>query len=194
MNKIKLLTVSLMLCLMSLPVMAGGPLHEATKEGDVAKIRTLLSGVSSWVNRWFSRTLSNKDARGDDVLTPLHRAAMNGQVEAVRALLKAGADVNAQDKYEVTPLHFAAYSGHDKAVHVLLEAGANVNAKDSDGCSPSDYARIVIENTEGSAAPFEETIEVLQAAGGQPLAGCVNSVGWWDWLYKVVARWWGVNI
>ena len=132
-----------------------GALHDAAGEGDVAKIRTLLS-KGARVN-----------AQAEYGYTSLHAAAQLGQVEAVDALLKAGADIDARARYEVTPLHSAAFWGQVETVRVLLEAGALVNAKSSVGCSPIDYARISMDDTEGSVAPFEETIKVLRAAGGR---------------------------
>eukprot|EP00053_Salpingoeca_punica_P008775 m.78339 g.78339 ORF g.78339 m.78339 type:complete len:593 (+) comp14742_c0_seq2:161-1939(+) len=55
----------------------------------------------------------------------LHKAAMNGKVEAVLDLISKGADVNLADNSGWTPLHYAA----DPAVsETLLKAGANVDA------------------------------------------------------------------
>ncbi len=55
-------------------------------------------------------------------------AARRGDREAVRALLKAGADVNAAEGDGTTALHWAARSGDAALVHVLVSAGANVRA------------------------------------------------------------------
>ncbi len=55
-------------------------------------------------------------------------AARRGDREAVRALLKAGADVNAAEGDGTTALHWAARSGDAALVHMLVSAGANVRA------------------------------------------------------------------
>lgn len=50
----------------------------------------------------------DRDVRDKDNVTPLHRAAMGGHPDAVRVLLKFGADVNARDgMFAATPLVWA---------------------------------------------------------------------------------------
>lgn len=63
--------------------------------------------------------------------TPLHHAAFNGHTKALRALLNAGADVNAADSDGCTATHNAAFNGHTTSLRSLIEHGANVNHKDS---------------------------------------------------------------
>jgi uncharacterized protein len=61
--------------------------------------------------------------------TPLMRAAESGNIVEVRALLKAGADVNAAwPAWGHTALMFAAGEGHLEVVKALLAAGADPNA------------------------------------------------------------------
>ncbi len=55
-------------------------------------------------------------------------AAMHGNKEAVRALLKQAADVNAAQGDGMTALHWAATSGDAELVEMLIYAGANVRA------------------------------------------------------------------
>ena len=60
-------------------------------------------------------------------------SALHGQVDALRRLIAAGADVNAPSAglySHGTPLHHAVSSGSLEAVEVLVDAGANLNAKD----------------------------------------------------------------
>ncbi len=58
--------------------------------------------------------------------SPVADAAMNGDIEAVRALLEDGADVNAAQGDGMTALHWAAEVGDMEMVGVLLSAGARV--------------------------------------------------------------------
>lgn len=59
---------------------------------------------------------------------PVADAAMKGDRDAVRALLKQGADVNASRGDGMTALHFAAERGDAELAAMLLYAGANVSA------------------------------------------------------------------
>jgi ankyrin repeat protein len=69
----------------------------------------------------------------DQGFTPLLEAARRGHEEIARALIDAGADVDATDPYGVTPLMFSLISGSVQAAQQLIEAGADVNARDVDG-------------------------------------------------------------
>ena len=56
--------------------------------------------------------------------SPVADAAMDGDIEAVRALLTEGADVNAPQGDGMTALHWAAEAGDVEMVEMLLYAGA----------------------------------------------------------------------
>ena len=88
----------------------------------------------------------------------LHEAAKKKDVEAVKVLLKAGADVNARDKDGGTPLYAAVFWGHVELVKLLLEAGANVNAKGIGGDTPLHLAAI-----QGNVG----AVKVLREAGAK---------------------------
>ncbi len=73
--------------------------------------------------------------------TPLYAVANGcasaGGGEVVRALVKAGADVNACGGVtRATPLHMAARRGHVEIARALLECGAAINARDRKGDTP----------------------------------------------------------
>ena len=83
--------------------------------------------------------------------TPLHRAVLDGDAEAVADLLDQGADINAlATAYEpetgfilesATPLHLAALNNSDpEVVALLLDRGVDVNAKDDNDWTPLHYA------------------------------------------------------
>lgn len=72
--------------------------------------------------------------------TELHAAAAANDVQQVKALIAAGAAVNAPDKDQRTPLLLATHANAIAAAGALIEAGANVNAKDRIADTPFLYA------------------------------------------------------
>ncbi len=63
----------------------------------------------------------------------LMRAAYSGDLQQLRAILEAGADVNMRDSSESTPLMLAASKGHIEIVRELLAKGANINLQNNYG-------------------------------------------------------------
>jgi ankyrin repeat protein len=71
----------------------------------------------------------------------LIQAASDGNIEAVKQHLAAGADVNAKVKFGWAPLHIATMFGHKEIAELLISSGADMNAKDNnDGWIPLHYA------------------------------------------------------
>ncbi|MDP7135553.1 MAG: ankyrin repeat domain-containing protein, partial [Planctomycetota bacterium] len=66
-------------------------------------------------------------------------AIKEGNIEAVKQAIAAGADVNAKAKGGSTPLHAATDKGHKEIAEILIANGADVNAKDDNsGSTPLD--------------------------------------------------------
>jgi ankyrin repeat protein len=85
--------------------------------------------------------VNDKDESG---WTPLmYAAGHNKNPEVITVLLKAGADLNAQEDHRgKTPLIVAAWRNYNPEVIVtLLKAGANVKAQDHFGATALDYAQ-----------------------------------------------------
>jgi len=76
--------------------------------------------------------------------SPLAAVAGEGDVEAVRLLLAAGADVNKMDCQFGGPLHYAIKSGCIDLVKVLLDAGADKHATTNEpgALSALEYTRV----------------------------------------------------
>lgn len=89
--------------------------------------------------------------------SPVADAAMSGDLEAVRELLKEGADVNLAQGDGMTALHWAAEAGDVEMVGMLLHAGANVKGVTRIG----DYTPLHI----ASEAGHGEVVRALLEAG-----------------------------
>ncbi len=74
------------------------------------------------------QTGHNKPADGE-----LLWAAHNGDLDALRAAIEAGADVDAADGQDIAAMRWAARRGHHSVVKALLEAGADINQASSTG-------------------------------------------------------------
>jgi ankyrin repeat protein len=72
---------------------------------------------------------------GDSLFT-MQDAVANGDVAAVTALVKKGADVNVKADWGWTPLHVAAAEGYLDIVKFLVSKGADINIKNKDGKIP----------------------------------------------------------
>ncbi|PSR77196.1 hypothetical protein PHLCEN_2v8025 [Hermanssonia centrifuga] len=56
---------------------------------------------------------------------PLHQAALRGNIDALKSLIRFGADVNLPDKNGRLPLHYAAYRGETNIVEELVRVGGD---------------------------------------------------------------------
>ena len=120
---------------------------------------------------FWRRREGDPNARDQNGMTPLHRAASAGNAHNVRRYIQDGADVNARDVSGRTPLHWAADSlSGPEAVNQLLKAGADPNARDREGWTPlqqavaSDSDESVKHLLEAKASPA-----VADSAGRTPL-------------------------
>jgi ankyrin repeat protein len=106
------------------------------------------------------------DATGN---TPLHLAALNHDLEAVKALLATGAEPDAKNKAGATPLLYGA--GHPEIVRALLARGANPNAASTAKATPLmvavahpesfEAARLLIEAGADVRAKRTSDVEVM---------------------------------
>ena len=74
------------------------------------------------------------DLKGVDIWA----AAREGDVAALKAHVKAGADIQKKDQFSTTPLHWAVALGRVDAAKYLLSQGAEANVANQEGKTPLD--------------------------------------------------------
>lgn len=108
-------------------------LWRAAKVGDVHAIERLAREGGDIDKKKTSLNLEG--------VTPLYLAVEYQQLDAVKTLIRLGANVNAKDNYGMSPLMCAATT--DEAVELLtllIGAGAKINDQDKEGKSALDWA------------------------------------------------------
>ncbi len=126
--------------------------HYAAKHG-------LINAMKKILQQGFPIDLHNGSGQ-----TALMKAACAGETDAVRLLIKEGADVNVKTGIShITALMYAAKEGHNDIVQILIEAGADINAKSYWGFTPLLVA---------SEHAHHEVVKTLLAAGSNALETC----------------------
>jgi ankyrin repeat protein len=103
-------------------------LPNAAGRGDTDEVLALLSEVP-------------QEYRAEELYSALLSATTGEKLDTMRALIAAGADVNAAYRRGHRILAAAAKKGNIDAVRLLLEYGADVSARDPWGKTAFDYAR-----------------------------------------------------
>ncbi|MBN3300419.1 PP16A phosphatase, partial [Amia calva] len=144
-------------------------LLEAAARNDPEEVTELLkSGVSP-------------DLFNEDGLTALHQCCIDDFEEVVRALLAAGARVNACDSELWTPLHAAATCGHTSLVELLVQHGADLLAVNADGNMPYDLCEdeVTLEFIETAMAEqgiTQERIDECRGAKEQEMLSDIRAL------------------
>jgi ankyrin repeat protein len=102
-------------------------IFEAAYNGDMQALGEFLNHIG----------INCKNKQG---MTPLHIAALKGNLPVVKFLLQKGALVDCKDNDWLTPLHRAACRGHLPVVAFLIENKALVNCQNKDGFTPLHLA------------------------------------------------------
>ncbi len=120
-------------------------------------------------------------------LAPMHLAARQGEIESVKALMDAGADVNQVGAGDsITPLLIATMNGHFDLAKQLLDKGANPNIAQNNGAAPL-YAALNVQWAakalypqprayEQQHASYLDLMQVLLEKGADPNARLTKKV------------------
>ncbi|XP_037748776.1 ankyrin repeat domain-containing protein 12 isoform X2 [Chelonia mydas] len=100
--------------------------------------------------------VNKRNERGE---TPLHMAAIRGDVKQVKELISLGANVNVKDFAGWTPLHEACNVGYYDVAKVLIAAGADVNTQGLDDDTPLH---------DSASSGHRDIVKLLLRHGGNP--------------------------
>lgn len=133
------LGLALGLAVVGLPVHAGEPAVLGANDQPIHDAARIGSGKE--IEKIVKATPEARDVRTGAGSQPIHLAATNPDSSALKALIAAGADVNARDGEGATPLHMAVYTQKVEHSKLLLEAGADPKAKTNAGRDVLSLAR-----------------------------------------------------
>lgn len=147
--------------LLILSTFIGGALsheyHDAIAAGDDATLKQLVTSKPALLN-----------AVGPGGQTPLMNAVLSGNVNAVKVLLAANADVTIGEQDGYTPMHGAGFQGRAEIAKLLIAHGLNPSDRHSDGYTPLHRA------CWGGEPRHTETVRVLLQAGVSPHEKAAN--------------------
>lgn len=123
-------------CVRALVEMGGARIDLATADGWTPLMGAAKMNKAAVIDYLLSiddhTTSAVVDARKHDGGTALFIAALQGSLEALVALVEAGADLEAADDERWTPLMCAAENGHIECVHILVAHAANLDARSNE--------------------------------------------------------------
>lgn len=99
--------------------------------------------------------------------TALHVCSIWGDLDAIKALTDAGANINAHGENGFTPLHYAVEFNHFEVVEYLAASGANVFAR-TEGDTPLQLACLLEEEGMDKIKDFLRKKMTEQSKGDSP--------------------------
>ena len=149
-------------------------LFAAVRQGDVKFLKEHLDQPS----------LGARDRRGATLL--MHAAAF-GNVEILKLLLDAGADVNARNDFDATALLWGARDPEKS--WLLIERGANVNARSKQGRTPLMLASLRPGGSETVALMLEKGADPKVKDGrGDTALGLAATIGEVETMRLLLAK------
>jgi ankyrin repeat protein len=122
-------------------IAAGANVNDANEDGQTALMLAAQTGsieiIKTLLDAGAVASINTKDKQGRIALTYVKPKYTHDSVsEVVKALIAAGANINAADEGGQTPLMLTALDmawHSEELIKLLLEAGASINAKDKQG-------------------------------------------------------------
>lgn len=116
-------------------------------------------------------------------LTPLHLAAMRGDVGVASTLISLGAPVNALDKNDAAPMHYAVQACSPDVVRLLLKSNAGTAARlragSAAGCNPVSLAKMVLDDRPRALEAARQVVHLLEVASNATGCGATSSRKAW---------------
>ncbi|GMU19396.1 MAG: hypothetical protein AMXMBFR12_05880 [Candidatus Babeliales bacterium] len=162
---------------------AGADINIINRDGKTALTKALEESASTSLIEF----LVNNKAYIQDSIFLIHAAADNN-LKKVQLLLKAGANVDKQDKGGITALWWAVYHINYDMVKALVEAGADVNITtvgggkpllntiDSISKNPEMVKKIMNLLLSHGAVIDEEVLNKAKKVGGEKLLSVISRV------------------
>ena len=110
-------------------------------------------------------------------------AARFGQIESVKALSEAGADLNARDELGNTALHIAARFGQIELAKALIELGIDINAQNGRALDLDTALFVAIDEEQDEIA-----IELIRAGADWRILSSIISPKGWTALHAAARR------
>jgi hypothetical protein len=102
-----------------------------------------LENVENFLNQGVNINYRDIDEEGEGE-SGLYRAAKNGNLGIVNAIIQRNPDINIQTDFGDTPLHIASRNGHTDIATALINAGADVNAQNIENETPLHLAVVTV--------------------------------------------------
>lgn len=132
-----------------------------------------------WMSAYAYVLQGGVNARGEGGYTPLIWATEDGNIEAIRELVKAGADINARTNNDFTALMVAAFEGQTEAIRELLKAGADIEARNNDDGNTA----LILAAREGKPEVIRELLKAGADIEARDILGrtaLIKAASWMD--------------
>ena len=134
-------------------------IHDSELGGDLVKSVNEIYRKCEKTGAWYGVDISSFSQRNVMGDTVLHTVCSWGELDAVKILVSAGADVNAKGDKGGIPLFNAVVGESAEVVDFLLRSGADPGI-------PNEYGRLVLDYAKNVSAPLE-VVKLLEKASSK---------------------------